>query len=64
LGGGAVCDGVARVGRSSFLKKRSKRLLDGCRGLTGSVRQVTKVFWFFFSKKNRFLSLELQCAAS
>jgi hypothetical protein len=37
------------------LKKRSKKLLDGCRGLAGSARQAEKVFWFFFSKKNSFL---------
>jgi hypothetical protein len=39
-------------GRPSFLKKRSKKLLPSGAGLTGSVRHVAKVFWFFFSKKN------------
>jgi hypothetical protein len=34
------------------LKKRSKKLLSLGVGLAGSVRQVAKVFWFFFSKKN------------
>jgi hypothetical protein len=39
------------------LKKRSKKLLQmGC-GLSGySEPRLVKVFWFFFSKKNRFLS--------
>jgi hypothetical protein len=46
---------VMKKARSSFLKKRSKKLLERCRGLSGSVRHQTKVFWFFFSKKNRFL---------
>jgi hypothetical protein len=41
-----------KVGRTSFLKKRSKKLLPVGTRLSGSVRQRTKVFWFFFSKKN------------
>jgi hypothetical protein len=43
--------------RSSFLKKRSKKLLlAGIRGRcrVGRVWQGAKVFWFFFSKKNTF----------
>jgi hypothetical protein len=38
-------------GRSSFLKKRSKRLLSCCRGLAGSVRQNRKSFLVLFFKK-------------
>jgi hypothetical protein len=41
-----------RVKRSSFLKKRSKKLLTVGAWLPGSVRKGIKVFWFFFSKKN------------
>jgi hypothetical protein len=41
--------------RGSFLKKRTKKLLKLGLRLSGSARTGTKVFWFFFSKKNRFL---------
>ncbi len=42
-----------KKGRSSFLKKRSKRLLTLGRSLwRPNALQETKVFWFFFSKKN------------
>jgi hypothetical protein len=41
-----------RERRTSFLKKRSKKLLFGCRGLPTGARKKAKVFWFFFSKKN------------
>jgi hypothetical protein len=44
------------------LKKRSKKLLTFGAGLTGSPRQVAKVFWFFFSKKNPCLHLTFQPA--
>jgi hypothetical protein len=37
--------------RPSFLKKRSKRLLFCCRGLTGSTRQNRKSFLVLFFKK-------------
>jgi hypothetical protein len=46
----------------SFLKKRSKRLLslrslmDTGLALDRGRRGELKVFWFFFSKKNAFLS--------
>jgi hypothetical protein len=36
------------------LKKRSKKLLPIAARLAGSARKGTKVFWFFFSKKNIF----------
>jgi uncharacterized protein (DUF885 family) len=36
------------------LKKRSKKLLTFGAGLAGSLRTGTRVFWFFFSKKNIF----------
>jgi hypothetical protein len=40
----------------SSLKKRSKKLLARCRGTVPNARaHDIKVFWFFFSKKNRFL---------
>jgi hypothetical protein len=38
--------------RSSFLKKRSKKLLAVGLSLSSGVRHRSKVFWFFFSKKN------------
>jgi hypothetical protein len=41
---------------SSFLKKRSKKLLTIRAGLAGSVRKRRKVFWVFFLKKNSFVS--------
>jgi hypothetical protein len=42
-----------RKSKSSFLKKRTKKLLQGCRGLVGESRE--KVFASFFKKK-RFLA--------
>jgi hypothetical protein len=42
---------------SSFLKKRTKKLMGGCRGVAGSMRQKTKVLWFFLSRKNCLLAL-------
>jgi hypothetical protein len=45
-------------GRSSFLKKRSKRLLR-FQGFVPQERSATasdKVFWFFSSEKNALLS--------
>jgi hypothetical protein len=43
---------MTEVRKTSFLKKRSKKLLDIVTRLSGGVRQGIKVFWFFFSKKN------------
>jgi len=46
-------------GSSSFLKKRTKKLLFRFAGITRLgewQRRGTKVFWFFFSKKNCFLA--------
>jgi hypothetical protein len=37
---------------TSFLKKRSKKLFHAVASPLGNARQRTKVFWFFFSKKN------------
>jgi hypothetical protein len=37
--------------KGSFLKKRTKKLLNGCRGLAGSVRQSNKSFLVLFFKK-------------
>jgi hypothetical protein len=47
---------VGIKGRTSFLKKRSKKLLRvWMRGLASIEIFDSKVFWFFFSKKNTFL---------
>jgi hypothetical protein len=40
----------------SFLKKRTKKLFALGPAWPVGARPVAKVFWFFFSKKNRFLS--------
>jgi hypothetical protein len=40
--------GRRKKGRTSFLKKRSKKLFYA----VASLRREIKVFWFFFSKKN------------
>jgi hypothetical protein len=43
--------------RPSFLKKRSKKLLDpGARVAAGARAYSQTVLWFFFSKKSRFLT--------
>jgi hypothetical protein len=52
-----------RKASTSFLKKRSKKLLNAVASLLGSARQRTKVFWFFFSKKNILPALALPAAA-
>jgi hypothetical protein len=44
-------------GRSSFLKKRSKKLLTIGAALAGSVRHSQKFFGSFFQKRTFFLSL-------
>jgi len=42
--------------RTSFLKKRSKKLLNPGPGLSGKAEaKYAKVFCFFFSKKKAFL---------
>jgi hypothetical protein len=56
------CSG-GRQGKASgsFLKKRTKKRLSvRISGAPAAVRtqQPGKVFWFFFSKKNRFASLQ------
>jgi hypothetical protein len=51
--------------RCSFLKKRTKKLLY-FRGMSEDAAhddKVIKVFWFFFSKKNTFLSFILRAPA-
>jgi LmbE family N-acetylglucosaminyl deacetylase len=50
--GGRIFLCAGKKERSSFLKKRSKKLLCLLRVPAASPRQRTKVFWFFFSKKN------------
>jgi hypothetical protein len=43
--------------RPSFLKKEAKNFYTFGFGLSGrSKAELAKVFWFFFSKKNVFLS--------
>jgi len=43
---------------SSFLKKRTKKLLSiGARVAATRTPYKKKLFWFFFSKKNCFLRL-------
>jgi hypothetical protein len=46
------------------LKKEAKNFYPAVAVLSGSVSQVAKVFWFFFSKKNRFLSATRPSAAA
>ena len=55
-GGGGGGGKVKGLGSGSFLKKRTKKLLSvgASRRLAPSRAAQTKVFWFFFSKKNRF----------
>jgi hypothetical protein len=49
-----------KEGSGSFLKKRTKKLSFGASRVAPTMSgrwqgQGIKVFWFFFSKKNRFL---------
>jgi hypothetical protein len=52
----------SKEGSSSFLKKRTKKLLFVAPRPTAATREPpfwdarAKVFWFFFSKKNCFLA--------
>jgi hypothetical protein len=55
----------AKEGSSSFLKKRTKKLLSvsvsgKAARSAGGCKQHSKVFCFFFSKKKYFLPLILQ----
>jgi hypothetical protein len=47
-------------GRKAFFseEKKQKTFARAVADLSGSARKGKKVFWFFFSKKNRFL---LEC---
>jgi hypothetical protein len=52
----------AKEGSSSFLKKRTKKRLSIASGLVqpagaGGCLKQTKVFWYFFSQKNCFLTV-------
>ncbi len=51
-----VC--AVAVGRKVFFseEKKQKTFARAVADRAGGVRQVAKVFWFFFSKKNAFLS--------
>jgi hypothetical protein len=40
----------------SFLKKRTKNSYPWARALPYRTRRIAKVFWFFFTKRNRFLT--------
>jgi hypothetical protein len=57
-GSAAASAAEARLaeGRSSFLKKKKQKTFDDLGfGLPGQAQpRLVKVFWFFFSKKNRF----------
>jgi hypothetical protein len=55
VGGPAAAKG--KEGSISFLKKRNKKLLLIIRRVRNDLHasKRTKVFWFFFSKKNCFL---------
>jgi len=53
---------VLKQERTSFLKKRSKKLLTFFKPSVGKdATQAPKVFWFFFSKKNFFLTCLTAC---
>jgi hypothetical protein len=49
--GGQMRSGPAGKGRSSFLKKRSKKLFDGCRGPVRQRKPDGKSFLVLFFKK-------------
>jgi hypothetical protein len=46
--------GADKRKRFLFEKKKQKTFAILVHPLSGSARQMTKVFWFFFSKKNTF----------
>jgi hypothetical protein len=52
-----ACSRYAKEASSSFLKKRTKKLLFAAVRVdrSGPVNQLAKVFCFFFSKKKYFL---------
>jgi hypothetical protein len=53
-----------KKGRSSFLKKKKQKTFDFLAPSVGQLgTKVTKVFWFFFSKKNCFLAWALPTPA-
>jgi hypothetical protein len=61
LGGYSDAGCTVEKARSSFLKKRSKKLLVlWLRPFRSGSAQDAKVFWFFFSKKNRLLPITRQ----
>jgi hypothetical protein len=51
-GGAAQQDKARQEASTSFLKKRSKRLLFSGQVHDRGIGRRVKVFWFFFSKKN------------
>jgi hypothetical protein len=53
--------GTARGSKDFFFEKKKQKTFDYYGfGLSGSAQpRFAKVFWFFFSKKNRFLHLSL-----
>jgi hypothetical protein len=53
-----------RKASTSFLKKRSKKLFHAVASSLRNARQRTKVFWFFFSKKNILPTLACPAAPS
>jgi hypothetical protein len=56
-------DGAGKKETStSFWKKRSKKLFRAVASLLRNARQKTKVFWFYFSKKNTLPALASHAA--
>jgi hypothetical protein len=49
---------------TSFLKKRNKKLFHAVASAARNAQQKTKVFWFFFSKKNILPALALPLAGA
>ncbi len=53
------CFGRQKRKQFFFEKKNQKTFFPAVADLSGSERQVAKVFWFFFSKKNYFPTLNV-----
>jgi hypothetical protein len=51
---------MRKEGKALLFEKRSKNCCKLARALRQRPHPANKVFWFFFSKKNRFLSLRSQ----
>jgi hypothetical protein len=51
---------MRKEGKALLFEKISKKIFKFGRALGQRPHPANKVFWFFFSKKNRFLSLRSQ----